>query len=196
MKPFTFLSVLSAVTAQGVRINWDCQATPPIDGPQQPSLNNTVEGDAPSAVKPDDVFNIILASNPLTIPATAAGYPVNTLRDIKLSVLVPPSTNHLASTFAGGSTPATVTEADGVVTVSVPDAVAGGAAFNFPIIQLNLAATGAAGSVTESRLAGTGYASPGLRFVANIKVGVINLDVPTACFPAGSPALTRTTIEA
>jgi len=196
MKPFTFLSLLGVAAAQGVRIDWDCQATPPIGGPQQLSLNNTVQGDAPSAVKPGDVFNIMLASNALTIPATAAGFPINTLRDIKLSVPVPPGTSHIASTLAGGSKPATVAEAGGVVTISVADAVAGGAAFNFPLIHLNLAATGAVGNVIESRLAGRGYASPGLRFVANIKVGIINLDVPTACFPAGSPALTRTTIEA
>ncbi len=135
----------------------------------------------------------------MTVPTTAGGYSVNNLRGLLLKVPVPQGATVDAATLTGGSnlgtdTP-TVSQADGVVTVTVPGPLAGGATFQLPALHLTLTATGAAGTTIDTRLAGTGYDDPGLTFTANVKVGFFPVNVPTSCFANPSPTFTSTTIS-
>ena len=191
------LAFASPASAAATPLTWDCQAKPPIGAPQQLPLTASVQGDAPATVAAGAALEISLAPAPETVPAEAAGYPIENLRDLKLRVPVPAGSTFQSAKLTGGSnlggTP-TVSQANNVVTVVVPGPIAGGATFQLPALQLGLTASGAAGTAIESRLAGTGYDNPGLTFTAKVKVGFISVDVPTSCFANPSPTLTTTAI--
>ncbi len=189
----------SASAASTVPVTFDCQARPPIGSPQQLTLSTSIQADAPETVAAGGTFEATLAPDPMTVPTTAGGYSVNNLRGLLLKVPVPQGATVDAATLTGGSnlgtdTP-TVSQADGVVTVTVPGPLAGGATFQLPALHLTLTATGAAGTTIDTRLAGTGYDDPGLTFTANVKVGFFPVNVPTSCFANPSPTFTSTTIS-
>ncbi|KAH8898881.1 hypothetical protein GQ53DRAFT_360501 [Thozetella sp. PMI_491] len=195
------LAILAFVPAcaASVNVDWDCQANPPIGSSQQLSLGSTIDGQAPTSVLPGDVFEIVLAPEPLAIPGSAAGYHLNNLRNVKLSIPVPAGTTFNGVTLTGGSstggTPS-VAQSGGVITLSVPGKISGGSTFQFPALHLSLIATGAAGTTIIAKAAGTSYGSPGLQFTANVNVSPgIDVDVPAKCFPNPSPTLTTTTVN-
>jgi len=193
------LGVASPAAAATVPVVWDCQAQPPIGAPEQLTLNNAVQADAPATVAPGGTFEATLAPEPTTVPAEAGGYRVNRLQNLVLSVPVPAGSTYQSATLTGGSNLGSgipsVKQADNVVTVTVPGPLTGGSTFQLPALHLNLTATGAAGSVIETKLAGTSYAAPGMTFTANVQAGPFPVNVPTSCYPNPSPTLTSTTVQ-
>ncbi len=193
------IAVVPICATPNVNVDWDCQANPPIGSSQELSLGSTIDGQAPTDVAPGSIFEVVLAAHPLSVPSQVAGYHLNNLRNVKLSVPVPPGSSFLSASQVGGAnlggTPA-VSQANGVVTLSVPGPVGGGASFQFPALHLSLTATGAPGSSILTHAAGTSFSSPGLQFTANVHVSAgIDIDVPTKCFPKTSPVLTTTTVD-
>jgi dehydratase len=188
------------VLAAPTTVAWDCQARPPIGAPQQLALATDVEGTAPATVAAGGALEIVLAAQPLTVPATANGIAVATLKDIKLKAPVPAGTTLRGATLTGGSglgtAKPTVAAASGFVTLTVPGPVAGGAVIQLPAVHLALTATGAAGGTITSAVAGTSYTDPGLTFTANVKIFIGTLPVPASCFASPNPTLTTTTITA
>ncbi|KAK1757106.1 hypothetical protein QBC47DRAFT_443903 [Echria macrotheca] len=192
---------LPATATPNVNVDWDCQATPPIGSATQLSLGSTIDGTAPADVGPGDIFEILLAAKPQTVPTQAAGYKLNNLRNVKLLVPVPAGTSFKSVSLTGGvnvnSNPS-IAQSNGVLTLSVPGPISGGASFTFPAIHLSVSASGAPGSGIQSHVAGTSYADPGLQFTANVHISPgIDIDVPARCFPKGgaSPVLTSTAID-
>jgi dehydratase len=196
----TTLGLAAPALAAPVPVPFDCQAKPPIGSPQQLTLDGTVQADAPATVDAGGSFEASLAPDPMTVPTEAGGYAVNKLTNLRLQVPVPQGSTFQSATLTGGSNLGTgvptATQADNVVTVTVPGPIAGGATFQLPALHLGLAATGAAGTTIDTRVAGTSYADPGLTFAANVQVGFFAIDVPTSCFGNPSPVLTSTTIGA
>jgi dehydratase len=191
---------MNPASAATVPVTFDCQGTPPIGSPQQLTLDTSMEADAPATVAPGANFEVTLAPAAMTIPGTSGNYTVNNLTNMTLKVPVPANTTYVSSTLVGGSntgsgTP-TVTEANNVVTVTVPGPMAGGSTVQLPALHLTLTASGAAGSTITTTLAGTSYTDPGLTFTANVKVTVISVDVPAACYGNPAPTFTTTTIKA
>src|SRR3569833_4172184 len=83
-------SVLTQTAASpNINVDWDCQANPPIGSSQELTIGSTMDTTAPTAVSVGDIFEVVFAAHPLTVPATAAGYQLNNLRNVKLSVAVP-----------------------------------------------------------------------------------------------------------
>jgi len=182
-----------------VNVNWDCEAYPPIGSASHLTLGSTIDTTAPAHVAPGDIFEAVLAAQPLTLPTEASGYHLNSIRNLKLRVPVPAGTTFRSVTLSGGSnipgTP-TVSQENGVVTLSVPDKISGGATFQFPALHLSLSASGAPGSTIVTNVGGTSYGDPGLEFTAQVHVSPgIDPDVPAKCFPNPSPVLSSTTID-
>src|SRR3569833_1898132 len=194
-------SVLTQTAASpNINVDWDCQANPPIGSSQELTLGSTMDTTAPTDVSVGDIFEVVFAAHPLTVPATAAGYHLNNLRNVKLSVPVPAGATYQSASLRGGSNlgsgGATVAQANGVVTMSVPGPISGGATFQFPALHVSLAASGAPGSTVQTKEAGTSFGNPGLQFTANVHVSPgIEPDVPAKCFPKSSPVLSSTTID-
>jgi dehydratase len=194
----TLVAVVAPASAANVPVAFDCQAKPPIGDPQKLALNSSIQADAPATVAAGETFEATLAPDPITVPADAGGYAVNELHDLTLKVPVPAGSTYLSATLTGGSnlgsgTPE-VSQADSVVTVTVPGPLAGGSTFQLPALHLSLTASGAAGSTIETRLAGTSYDDPGMAFTANVKVSFFSVNVPATCFASPSPTFTSTTI--
>jgi len=103
----------------------------------------------------------------------------------------------VSATLSGGSNLGTgtntITQASGVITMSVPGKIPGGSTFQFPTMNITFQASGSAGTKVEPVIAGTSYTSPGYTFsieTDNAFVGTIN----TSCYPSTNPALSSTTI--
>jgi dehydratase len=194
------LGLAGPVAAATVPVVWDCEAKPPIGAPQQLTLNNSVQADAPATVVAGGSFEATLAPDPTTVPAEAGGYKITNLKNLKLKVPVPQGATFQSATLTGGSNLGTgipsVAQADNVVTVTVPGPLAGGSTFQLPALHLTLTATGAAGTAIDTKLAGSSYTDPGMTFGATVQAGPFPIDVPTTCFANPSPTLTSTTIEA
>jgi dehydratase len=194
------LAVAPPAAAATVPVTLDCQAQPPIGSPQQFTLSTSIDGVAPATVASGGAFQVTLATDPITVPGEAGGYRVDRLRDLDLRVPVPQGSTFQSATLTGGSNlgPGVpdVFQSEGIVTVRIPGPIPGGATFQPPALHLTLTASGDPGTTINTRLAGTGYADPGLTFTATVQIGFLTLDVPAACFPNPSPTLTSTTIEA
>jgi dehydratase len=180
-------------------VTYDCQATPSLGSPQQLTIDASVQADAPATVAAGSTFEVVLTTDPMTVPASAGGYSVVFIRDLRLTVPVPAGSTYGSATLTGGSglgtQQPTTSVADGVVTVTVPGPIAGGATFQLPTLHLTLTATGATGTTIDTSLGGTSYANPGLTFTATVSLGFFGLDVPTSCYPNPSPTLTSTAIQ-
>jgi dehydratase len=189
-----------ASAATTVPATFDCQATPPIGGPQQLTLPTSVQADAPATVTAGQAFEVTLATDPITVPSDAGGKKVNNLRNLALKFPVPANSTYQSATLTGGSnigsgTP-TVSQAGNVVTVTVPGPLAAGSTIQLPVLHLNLTAAGEPNTTIDTRLAGSGYTDPALTFTANVKVAFFSVDVPASCFANPSPTFTSTTIQA
>jgi dehydratase len=194
------VALMTPASAATVPVPFDCQATPPVGAAQQLTLDTSMEADAPATVAPGDTFVVNLAPDAMAVPATAGGYTVNKLTNVTLKVPVPANSTYVSATLDGGSnigtaTP-TVSEADNVVTVTVPGPLAGGSTVQLPALHMTLTASGDAGSSIQTTLAGTSYTDPGLTFTANVKVTFLNVDVPATCYGNPAPIFTTTTIQA
>ncbi|OJF14163.1 hypothetical protein [Couchioplanes caeruleus] len=191
-------AVPAAHAAAAVPVTLDCQGRPPLGPPQQLTLSTAIQADGPAEAGTGTDFDVTLSPDPMTAPPTAGGFTVNNLRTLVLRVAVSSGAGVRSAALSGGvdigsGTP-TVTHADGLVTATVPGPIAGGATFQLPTLHLRLTAVGAAGTAITTTLAGTGYTDPSLTFAANVRAGVLNLNVPTACYPTPSPTFTSTTI--
>jgi dehydratase len=190
----------AASAAATVPVKLDCQGRPPIGGPQQLPLDATIQADAPATVAPGGTFEVVIAPDPMEVPAEAAGNKVNNLRDLLMRVPVPAGSTIQSATLTGGSNlgtgEPTATPVGDLVSVLVPGPLKGGSTIQLPALHLTLTATGEAGTTIESKLAGTSYDDPGLGFTANVKALFFDVDVPTSCFPNPSPTFTTTTITA
>jgi dehydratase len=195
----TMVAVVSPAAAAPVPVAFDCQARPPIGGPQQLPLTTSIQAEAPATVAAGGTFEASLAPDPITVPPQAGGFAVNKLTNLVLKVPVPQGSTFQAASLTGGSNLGsgipTVSQADNVVTVTVPGPLAGGSTFQLPVLHLTLTASGAPGTQVETRLAGTGYDDPGMTFTANVQVGIFPIDVPTFCFANPSPTFTSTGID-
>ncbi|MEU7906541.1 cyclodehydratase [Actinoplanes sp. NPDC049118] len=194
------LSLGSPAVAAPTPVTWDCQARPPIGGPQQLSLDTPITGSAPESVPIGSDFEIVAEPQPLTIPSSTGGYTVRHIKNLKVSTPVPAGAAFRGVTLTGGSNLGTgvptASESAGMVTVTVPGPLAGGSTVQLPRIHLAVTATAPAGSAIVSTLAGTSYTDPGLTFTANVRVLFTSIDVPTSCFTSPSPALTSTVVTA
>lgn len=182
-------------SAAPVDIVYDCQAETPL-GPQNATLNQTVDATAPATVAPGGALDVAIDPAPNQVPTEVAGYPLEEVHTFSLKVPVPTNATLTGVDLTGGSglgpTPPEWSSADGVVTVTFPGPIAGGATFELPTVTAHLTA-GASGTI-DSTLYGTSYADPGLTFTAVVSTIIGDISAPTSCFPNPNPVLTTTTI--
>ncbi|BFU45342.1 cyclodehydratase [Krasilnikovia sp. MM14-A1004] len=192
------LTVSAPASADPVAVTWDCQAQPPVGGPQQLNLDTPITGSAPASVATGSDFEIAAESAPLTIPTSAGGNTIRYLKNLQVRTPVPAGTALRGVTLTGGSNLGTgvpsTSVANGVVTLTVPGPVTAGATIQLPTIHLAVTATAPAGATITSTVAGTSYADPGLTFTANVKILFGGIDVPARCYTAPSPVLTSTAV--
>jgi len=189
------LALAPAASAAPVDITYDCQADTPL-GAQNLTLLQSVDSSAPATVAPGGTLDVVVDPAPNTVPSEAAGNTVKEVNTFTLKVPVPSNSTLDSVELTGGSglgdTPPEWTVADGVVTVTFPGPIAGGATFELPTITAHLTA-GASGTVDTS-LYGTSYDDPGLTFTAVVSSIIGDVNAPVSCFPNPNPVLTSTTI--
>ncbi|MFC9997343.1 hypothetical protein [Nocardia sp. NPDC127526] len=173
-------------------VNFQCQATPPIGGPQTMTMTIDVTGTAPASANPGAPVAITLTPAAGSVPATAGGYTINNVRDMQLLAPYPANSTYVSASLSGGTVAATLDDSGGRLAVRVTEPIRGGSTFTLPSITANVTA-GDAGAITTT-LAGTSYADPGLTLTANVRTPFGPLDIPVACYPDPAPTFTTTTI--
>lgn len=191
------LGTTIAAHADTQTINYDIQASAlgqTVTSTLQVPLTTT----APSSVASGGDVSDVLAPGEITVPSSVSGYTISQIQDVTLEVPVPANSTYVSGTLSGGSnlgsgTP-TVAESNGVVTVTVPGPIAGGATFTLPTLTLDLTA-GASGSTISVQLSGTSYSDPGLTFTAVVSVFGFSIDASVVGYPDPSPVLATTTVS-
>jgi dehydratase len=190
------LALVSPASAAPTDINLDCEANAPIVGPQHSSMAISVDVQAPETVAPGGALDVVVDPAPGTVPSSANGFTLKEIKNYSMKIPIPANSTFVGADLTGGSnlgsTPPTLSVADGVATLSFPGPIPGGTTFELPTVTAHLTA-GPAGTI-ETRMGGTSYSDPGLTLTAVANV-VADIDVPTACFPNPSPVLTTTTIQ-
>ena len=161
------------------------------------NVDATVTGTAPATVAPDSSLAVQLSVGSITVPSSADGYTVEQISGIALQIPVPADSTYDSAGLSGGSnlgsgTPS-VSESNGVVTISVPNTIKAGTTFTLPTLTLNLT-SGASGSI-DTALSGTSYTSPGLTFTAEISIFGFGVSGSAVGYPTTSPTLTSTAIS-
>jgi dehydratase len=160
------------------------------------TLSVGVDTTAPATVAPGGSVTDVLAPQPVTVPTSAGGHPINQIQNIALKLPVPANSTFVSATLSGGaglgSAAPTVAESGNVITVTVPGPIAGGATFTLPTLTLGLTA-GGSGTI-QTQLAGTSFSDPGLTFTAVTSVLGFPVNAPTVGFPNPNPVLATTTI--
>lgn len=158
------------------------------------AMGQDVDSSAPSTVAAGAAFDVVIDPAPNTLPATASGYPVNSVRDVVLVMPVPGNASYTSAELTGGSglhsTPSVSRDGD-TISIAIPGPIPGGSDFELPTIIVRLTA-GSSGTITSS-LYGSGYSDPGLTFTASV-TALFTVDAAVACHPEPNPTLTTTTI--
>ncbi|MEU4523063.1 cyclase [Amycolatopsis sp. NPDC024027] len=187
---------LAAPASAATSVTFDCQADAPIVGPQKVALNQDADVTAPATVAPGGAFDVVIDPAPNTVPGEVSGNKVKNINTFALKIPIPANSSYVGADLTGGSglgsTPPTLSVANGVATLSFPGPIAGGATFELPTVTAHLTA-GQSGTI-ETKLGGTSYGDPGLTFKAVASTIIGDLTAPTACFPNPSPVFTTTTI--
>ena len=187
---------LAAPASAATSVTFDCQANAPIVGPQKVALNQDADVTAPPTVAPGAAFDVVIDPAPNTVPGTVSGNKVKNINTFALKIPIPANSSYVGADLTGGSglgsTPPTISVANGVATLSFPGPIAGGATFELPTVTAHLTA-GQSGTI-QTKLGGTSYSDPGLTFKAVASTIIGDLTAPTACFPNPSPVFTTTTI--
>ena len=190
----TALLAAAPASAAEQAINYDCQATTGF-GNTPASFERTVDATAPETVAVGDEFTVSLSSAPATVPTTAAGLPVNSVRNFRATYPVPAHTTLVSASLSGGEGlggEPVVSVAGSSVIVTLDSTIPGGATYTMPTLTLTLQAV-EEGTV-EVQLGGTSYADPGLFFITQVDLLGSALDAWTSCFPSPNPVLASTTI--
>ena len=187
---------LAAPASAATSVTFDCQANAPIVGPQKVALNQDADVTAPPTVAPGAAFDVVIDPAPNAVPGTVSGNKVKNINTFALKIPIPANSSYVGADLTGGSglgsTPPTISVANGVATLSFPGPIAGGATFELPTVTAHLTA-GQSGTI-QTKLGGTSYSDPGLTFKAVASTIIGDLTAPTACFPNPSPVFTTTTI--
>lgn len=192
---FGLASVAAADTSTAV--TYDCQASA-AGSSGTFTVDATVTASAPSTVAADSALTITESVGSITVPTSADGYTVKEIEGIALELPVPSNATYDSASLSGGSnygsgTPS-VSESDGVVTISIPGPITAGTTFTLPTLTLDLT-SGSSGDTITSTLSGTSYSDPGLTFTAVLSVIGISVDASAVGYPSTSPTLSSTTIS-
>jgi dehydratase len=192
----TVLLAAAPASAAEQTITYDCQATTGF-GNTPATFERTVDASAPETVAVGDQFSVSISSAPATVPTTASGLPVNSVRSFRATYPIPARTTLVSASLSGGEGlggEPVVSVAGSSVVVTLDSTIAGGATYTMPTLTLNLQAA-EAGTV-EVTLGGTSYADPGLFFITQIDLLGSALDAWTSCFPSPNPVLASKTVTA
>ncbi|RZQ60477.1 cyclase [Amycolatopsis suaedae] len=182
-------------SAAPATVTFDCEARPPIVGPQHAKFDQDATVTAPATVAPGGALDVVIDPAANTVPAEVAGYKIKHIKTFALKIPIPANSTWVGADLTGGSglgpTPPKIEVSGNVATLSFPGPLAGGAAFELPTVTAHLKA-GTSGTI-ETKLAGSSYADPGLTFTA-VVTQLVDIEAPTSCFPNPSPVFTKTTI--
>ena len=198
------VALLAGVTAFGLAtsadaattaVTYDCQASA-LGQTGTFTVSASVTATAPSTVAADSALTVTESVGSITVPTSADGYTVKSINGIKLKVPVPSDSTYDSASLAGGSNygsgKPSVSEASGVITISIPGPISAGTTFTLPTLTLDLT-SGASGTIVSS-LSGTSYSSPGLTFTAVLSVIGISINASAVGYPSATPTQTSTTI--
>lgn len=180
-------------TATPVTATYACKASPPLMAPQYATQSATADFTAPATVAPRTPYDVVITSEPQTVPSEYGGYTLKEIRNITAKVPVPANSTFVTATISGdvpgGAT--TWSVSGGNVLIKVPGPIPAGATYAIPTVTATLK-SGRSGSI-DYRLGGTSYSDPGLTFTAVASVG-FDVNVPVACYPDPNPVVTSTLI--
>jgi len=142
-----------------------------------------------------DSFQVKLTADPMNVPTSGGGYPIQYLRNVRVRFAVPAGTTYVGATLSGGAnlgsgTP-TVGHSGGIITLTVPGNLAAGTTATLPTVTVTLQATGAPGSQITSSLYGSSYDAWSIAFVARVTNVPLfgSLDANSQCYAATNPVL-------
>jgi hypothetical protein len=198
----SLLESASPAGASSVSLSLSCNTTNvPVVGSQTSTRIQVINTTAVDHAYQNGTFTVALtpaAGNESS--DLGSGATLRYIRDLKYRAAVPANAQLLSFSISGGSglgsgTPS-VSLSGSTITVTVPGQIPPNTNYQLPTLNMTLKATGSALSTIEPKLAGTSYANPGLDMVVNADLpsGFGNADLPTACFPNPSIALSSTLI--
>ncbi|MFZ4433307.1 MAG: cyclodehydratase [Microthrixaceae bacterium] len=177
-----------------------CQGTA-VGQSQTSALSTGATLLAPATAAAGSTFQAQLTADPIIVPTTGGGYPIQNLNTIKVRFDVPAGATFVSASLNGGSnlgagTP-TVALSGTQVVLSIPGNLAPGTTATLPTVTATFTASGAVGTTLGWKLAGTSYSNPGISFTA--RVGSVplfgSINVPTNCYASPNPVLGTTTIS-
>jgi len=138
-----------------------------------------------------------ITPDPMTIPTTGGGQTIQNINTLKIKFPVPANSTYVSATLSGGSnlgtgTP-TVSQASGVITLSVPGNLAPGTSAVLPTISVTLKASGPVASTIKTILAGNSFTNPGITFNTQVQV-IFVIQAAVSCFVTPSPVFSTTNI--
>ncbi len=185
----TVFCLAAPANAAPISVNWSCKGTVFGIG-QTSSMTTSVTGTAPGSAASGSAVAITITPGASSVPSSAAGFTVNNISNLKMTIPTPANSTLVSATASGGTVAGTVATSGGNVVLTVPGPIAGGTSFTPPAVTINVTA-GAAGTSITSKYAGTSYTSPGMTMTTNVSfVG----NVATSCYPNPSPTLTTTSV--
>ena len=169
-------------------------------GSQTSIRNQSTTATAVDHVYENETFTLAVSAAPANESSDlGSGATLNNIRDFRVKAPIPANAELVSFSLTGGSGigsgPNTITQSGTNLVMTVPGPVQPDTTFQLPTINMTLRATGPALATIQSRFGGTSYADPGLDFIVNADTPIsTGTDLPTACFPSTSPALSTTTI--
>jgi dehydratase len=180
-------------------VSFDCRTQASISTSYNTLQNGVTALVAPSVAAGSN-FQVTLTPDPIEVPTEGGGYPIRNLNTVRVRFNVPTGATFVSASLSGGSnlgtgTP-TVTQASGVVTLSVPGQLAPGTTAVLPTVTVTLNASGAPGTVLNAQFSGSSYDSPSIQFNAVVGVPILgNITGTTKCYSPANPVVASTTIS-
>ncbi|MDQ1520233.1 MAG: large repetitive protein, partial [Actinomycetota bacterium] len=203
----SFISLAVGATPAGadnVTVPLTCQTSGiPVVGSQTSSKDQATITSSPAAVFQNEVFVLTVGAPPETESSDlGSGATLNNIHDLHLRLPIPANSTLQSSSFTPGfgygNGAVTLTQSGNNLVLYVQGPIPANQQWKLPTINMTLKATGSQLSNIQAHFGGTSYSDPGLDFIANANLPApisSTNDLPTACYPSSSPALSTTLIK-
>ena len=165
------------------------------------ALSTGVTALIPATVQAGKDFQVELTADPIVVPTTGGGYPIQKLANVRVRFNVPAGATYKSATYSGaaniGTGTPTVTLNSGLILLTVPGNLSPGTTATLPKVTVTFTAGNTVGTSLPQQLHGTSTGDWGIAFDAT--VGNIPLfgtaTAATNCFASPNPTLGASVIN-
>ncbi|MFM7064956.1 MAG: hypothetical protein ACKO04_15945, partial [Actinomycetes bacterium] len=165
------------------------------------ALSTGVTAFIPPSVAPGQDFQVELTADPIVVPTTGGGYPIQKLANVQIRFDLPAGATFKSATLSGGANIGTgiptVSVSGSLIILKVPGNLAPGTTATLPKVTATLTATGAVGTSLPQKLHGTSYGDWGIFFAATVTNIPLfgSTTANTNCYANPNPVLGATVIN-